>query len=707
LVVNDARQTRQIERLSTVYQLTSAVSRAQGLADIYAAALASLERALSTDRASILLFDADGVMRFKAWRGLSDRYRAAVEGHTPWDRNTPEPDPLVVPDVQADAAWSGYRHVFDAEGIRALGFIPLVSRGSLIGKFMVYFAEPHAFDEEEIRLAQTIAGHVAFAVDRRRYEEKLVLYREIFAHSTDAIAIVDTAGVYVEQNAAHRALVGYSDEELAGRTPAIHLGEERFQEVARALQSDGTFHQDVASTMRSGRELAVDLSAFAVRDESGSPVCYVGIKRDVTERKRIEASLQFLASASAALDRSLDFDETVRIVAGLSVPFLCDWALVETLDASGAPGAVVAAHADPDRSRALGRLAELRGRGRAALGWDSKGSTVERVASVGDLFPASGAEATLLLSEVGGRSAIVAPLRARGRLLGALTLVSARGDYGAGEMALAEDLGRRAATALDNARLYREAQESDRRKEEFLAVLAHELRNPLMPLITCLELMRLGVGDAADAERRREIMDRQVRNLKRLVDDLLDVSRITRGKFDLQKETVSLSTIVSRAIETTRPVLEAQGLHLAVRLEPGVEITADPLRLEQALANLLSNAAKYTSAGGHVELSGGQEDGCVVVRVADDGTGIPSDMLPRVFDLFVQGSRSAGGLGVGLTLVRAVAEMHGGSVEAASEGPGHGSRFTLRLPIAAPPGTDAQATPDRRSAANGGVTEPV
>ena len=294
---------RRIERLSTVYELTDAVSRAHGLPEIYEAALDGLLRALSTDRASILLFDPDGVLRFKAWRGLSARYRAAVEGHSPWTRDTIDAKPIVVPDVRLDAAWAGYRPVFDAEGIRALGFIPLVSRGQLIGKFMVYFAAPHALDEEEIRLARTIAGHVAFAVDRRRREDALALYREIFAHSSDAIAILGTNGVYMEQNAGHRALLGYEDADLAGRTPALHMGDDGFAAVARALEANGVYRDEVTSRTRSGAARAIELSAFTVRDDAGEPVCFVGIKRDVTERRRTEEALQFLAGASAALDR--------------------------------------------------------------------------------------------------------------------------------------------------------------------------------------------------------------------------------------------------------------------------------------------------------------------------------------------------------------------------------------------------------------------
>jgi len=204
-----------------------------------------------------------------------------------------------------------------------------------------------------------------------------------------------------------------------------------------------------------------------------------------------------------------------------------------------------------------------------------------------------------------------------------------------------------------------------------------------MPLLTCLELMRSDTGETRPKDVRREIMERQVRNLKRLVDDLLDVSRVTRGKIQLQRQPVPLATVVARAVETTRPWFESHALHLSVTVDPTVRLDADSLRIEQVLANLLSNAAKYTAPGGHVEVSGLREGDSVVLRVKDDGCGIAGEILPRVFDLFVQGARSSGGLGVGLTLVRTLAEMHGGSVEAHSDGPGHGSEFVIRLPVGA------------------------
>lgn len=674
----------QVERLQTVYRLTDDVSRARGLDEIYEAALNGLERALATRRASILLFDSDDVMRFKAWHGLSDAYRQAVEGHSPWSRDTVNPRPLVVPDVEADETLRPYGDTFRSEGIRALGFIPLLSRGRLVGKFMVYFDRPHTLDEEEIRLAQTIAGHVAFAVERKRDEEKLALYREIFANSSEAIAILDADGAYLEQNAAHRKLVGYEDEELRGKTPAIHLGQEGFRDLVRVLAEEGIYRKDIRSVTKNGEPVDLELSAFTVMDESGRPACFVGIKRDIRARKRTEETLQFLAGASAALDRSLEYEETVRRLASLPVPRLADWVLLEVLDEADVLRPAALVHRDPGCAEIVARLQEVLAAPARAEGARRVPAAPSRRTRVSEILgdaTASDPRTGPLLQRLGLTAALAVPLRARGRLLGLLTLVSSHRLYEERDLALAEDFANRGSMALDNARLYREAQESDRRKEEFLAVLAHELRNPMTPLLTCLELMGSADVDPGSLSRWREIMERQVRNLSRLTDDLLDVSRVTRGKIELRREPVGLETVVERAIETVRPLFQSRSIQLDVSVEKGLVLQADPLRVEQILANLLHNAGKYTADGGHVRLSGARDGDAVSIRVEDDGVGIDADLLPRLFDLFLQGSRANGGLGIGLTLVRTLVELHGGTVRASSAGPGKGSEFEVRLPV--------------------------
>ena len=227
--------------------------------------------------------------------------------------------------------------------------------------------------------------------------------------------------------------------------------------------------------------------------------------------------------------------------------------------------------------------------------------------------------------------------------------------------------------------------EADRRKDEFLAMLAHELRNPLAPIRNAVQLLRRVGPNESELRWAREVIDRQVEHLARLVDDLLDVARITEGKITLKKERVDLLCIIGRALETSRPLIDARKHRLTVSLpEQPLRLEGDTTRLTQVVANLLHNAAKFTPEGGQIWLAAAADHGQVVLRVRDTGDGIAQDLLPHVFDLFRQADdsldRSAGGLGIGLTLVRRILELHGGTVEAFSEGEGCGSEFVVRLP---------------------------
>jgi len=261
---------------------------------------------------------------------------------------------------------------------------------------------------------------------------------------------------------------------------------------------------------------------------------------------------------------------------------------------------------------------------------------------------------------------------------------------GASKVARDVTAQRRAIQEIDSAR--RAAEAANRTKDEFLAMLGHELRNPLAPILTALQLMQLRGDDATVKERA--VIDRQVRHLVRLVDDLLDVSRIARGKIVLKEEPIELAEVVARAIEIASPLLEERQHHLTLSVSrTGLLIRGDATRLAQAVMNVLTNAAKYTPVAGHIDVRAFRQGDEVVLSVKDDGVGISTSLLPNVFDLFVQESqnvdRSRGGLGLGLTIVRNLVQLHGGSVEAHSDGPGTGSEFLIRLPALVPSGAHA------------------
>jgi PAS domain S-box-containing protein len=262
-----------------------------------------------------------------------------------------------------------------------------------------------------------------------------------------------------------------------------------------------------------------------------------------------------------------------------------------------------------------------------------------------------------------------------------------------------EELHRQADTLRRQADALKDA---DRRKDEFLALLGHELRNPLAPIRNGLHILLLPDVDQAAVRQVKEMMEKQVNHLTRMVDDLLDVSRITRGRIQLRKEPVELARAVNHAVDSVRPLVEAQDHRLMVSLPAeAIHVDADPTRLEQVLVNLLNNAAKYTRSGGEIALIAEREGDEAVIRVRDNGVGIPADLLPKVFDLFTQVDasldRSQGGLGIGLTLVKNLVELHGGRITAHSEGADRGSEFVVRLP-ALPKGSDRSEDPRARPA---------
>jgi signal transduction histidine kinase/DNA-binding response OmpR family regulator len=408
--------------------------------------------------------------------------------------------------------------------------------------------------------------------------------------------------------------------------------------------------------------------------------------------------LSFLAQASVALAGSLDPAAITRELAGLCVPFLADvCALTLTAEDGGSPSIEVAWMSLDPQQGLLRRSVAIPG-----IGWLV--DAIERVLKSGrpatfgaEAIDAAGNHArdSLCARHIGADAdfivdgLIIVPLLARGRTLGALLLgagPSAR-ELDADALSMATDLGGRAAIALDNARLYAKIQEEDRRKDEFLAMLAHELRNPLAPISNAVHILQIDNEDPAKRQWAIEVIGRQLKQLVRLVDDLLDVSRITRGKIELKIEAIDAGKAVAAAVETSRPFVDAFEHSLTVLLPPEpLELMGDFARVAQILANLINNAAKYTNNGGRISLTSAREGLDVIFRVRDTGMGIPPELLSHIFEPFTQIDRTLdraqGGLGIGLTLVRRLVELQGGRVFASSEGPDRGSEFTVALPAA-------------------------
>jgi len=283
----------------------------------------------------------------------------------------------------------------------------------------------------------------------------------------------------------------------------------------------------------------------------------------------------------------------------------------------------------------------------------------------------------------GGITGIALPLAGRGGVYGALGMISER-RYTNADLELLDVIASRTASVLENRRLYRELQDRDRRKDEFLAMLSHELRNPLGAITTAAQVLQLGTATGEKVERAGAVIARQSHQLSRMLDDLLEVSRVTTGRVQLNREPFDLAEIAGRSVDALRTSGRLNSHKLEFATQKAL-VEADVARVDQIITNLLVNAVKYTDPGGEIDLNVGVENGQAFVRVADNGIGISPELLPRLFEVFVQGrqalDRAQGGLGIGLALVRKLAELQGGTVEARSPGPGGGSTFTVRLPL--------------------------
>ena len=457
-----------------------------------------------------------------------------------------------------------------------------------------------------------------------------------------------------------------------------------------------------------GEERWSSVKATPVFDEEGRVRFAISIFQDVTERRRAEESQRFLAEAGGVISSSLDYETTLASVARMAVPVLADWCSVDVLEEDGTLKRLAVAHVDPKK---VEWAYELQKRYppdmNSAQGVPQvlRTGKPELYSEIADEMLVAGAvdeEHLKIMRDVGFTSAILAPLVAQGRTLGVITFISAESGrrYGREELALAENLAHRAGIAVDNARLYRSAREANRLKDEFLATVSHELRTPLTAILGWASMLRKTEFDRETSQGALETIERNARAQSQIIEDLLDVSRIVTGKLRLDVRQVEPASFIDAAVESVRPAAEAKGVRLSKALDTGqTALSGDPARLQQVVWNLLSNAIKFTPRGGRVEVRLARAGSNVEISVSDSGAGVKQEFLPYVFDRFRQADSSTtrrhGGLGLGLAIVRHLVELHGGTVRAESEGEGHGSTFTVALPVAA---VYDKATDDARGA---------
>ncbi|HJT75579.1 MAG TPA: PAS domain S-box protein, partial [Gemmataceae bacterium] len=517
-------------------------------------------------------------------------------------------------------------------------------------------------EENARRLLQEEAARRAAEESAREAQRQRQQLHVTLASIGDAVIVTDRDGVVTFLNPVAVALTGWEPHEAAGqplervfriineetRQPA----ENPVHKVLREGVVVGLANHTVL-VARDGREVPIDDSGAPIRGQDEAIAGVVLVFRDVTEARRaVEARLYLAAIVESSDDAIIGHTLDGRIVSwNRGAERLYGYTAAEVV---GRPLALLVPPDHPDEVPAL--LERVRG-----------GEYIEHFETVRVRKDGRRVDVSLTISPV--RSA-------EGKITGASKV--------------ARDITAR--------------KEEDRRKDEFLALLAHELRNPLAPIRNGLQVLRLAGNDRQAVEQTRAVMERQLHHLVRLVDDLLDVSRISRGKLRLHKERITLAAAVGDALDVCEALVKERGHELTVAL-PGepVYVDADKTRLAQALCNLLSNAVKYSDRGSRIWLTAERQGGEAVIRVKDTGVGIPAPMLARVFDLFTQVDRSLeksqGGLGVGLTIVKRLVELHGGRVEAHSEGVGKGSEFVVRLPAVPAPAPEPTGPRDGTPAA--------
>jgi PAS domain S-box-containing protein len=609
--------------------------------------------------------------------------------------------------------------------------VPVVTRdGNVLGGLFFGHKEEGVFSDAEERIAEALAAQAAVTIDNARLYRTLREDRARSAASerryralvltTPTPQAVNTANANGSRDVdspSWRELTGQTFEEMRGRGFLDAVSELDRQRVERAwdeaVATRTTFDDQYRLRLADGSYRWFASRAVPVYDPEGNVGEWVSTTTDVHDAKVTDDTRRFLAKATELFSSSLNYEETLKTLTSLAVPEIADWCAVDMVDEVRPPFRRIAiAHVDPVKME---------------LAWemyrryppDPEKSQIAAVMRTGksqlvSTIPPGMIEAMVrddeqarISREVGLMSWMIVPLRSRGRVLGTVSFVSSDSQRRFTEVDLqqAEELARRASVAIDNAMLYRDAQQANRAKDEFLATLSHELRTPMTSILGWARLLRMGLPadesvDAVEAIEKSALVQAQ------LIDDILDVSRIISGKLRVEPEPVDLRTIAHAALATVHPAAQAKNIEIVTEFPPALPpVSGDEGRLQQVIWNLLSNAIKFTPRGGTVTLRIDVAGSLLRLSVQDSGEGISSEFLPHVFEAFRQQDSSTtrihGGIGLGLAIVRYIVELHGGRVSVESAGSGKGSTFVVELPVlesATPSATQRGETAPREPA---------
>jgi PAS domain S-box-containing protein len=549
----------------------------------------------------------------------------------------------------------------------------------------------------------------------------------IVESSDDSILGLDMNGIITSWNRGAERLYGYTAAEAVGRPVTIVMPPERIDDeermLARLRNGDRVEQFETERVRQDGSRFDVSVTLSPIKDASGRMTGASKIARDITDRRRAERvreellererralaeavaagdRLAFLAEISALLTSSLDYQETLDRAVHLALPRLGDYCNVLVEDEHGHLRHVAWGHVDRAKEPAVRDLVRLvleaPNRGGVPTFADVVMKTAKRIvvnhAAIVEAMAKLPKDLDPALLQLGmalqPHAYLGVPLLSRGRPIGVLSFGTSeqesRREYLDTDIALVEEFARRVSTAIDNARLFRQADELNRLKDEFLATLSHELRTPLSAILGWSRMLAAKRLDDESAARAVEAIERNAQAQSQIVDDILDVARGMAGNLRLDVKPVDLVAVAHRGVEAIAPAAAAKRLDVNVTSAGPVSVLGDAGRLQQVVWNLLSNAVKFTGAGGHITLAIQSTNNHAELSVADTGIGIAPAFLPFVFDKFRQAdgsyTRQHGGLGLGLAIARHLTELHGGSIEARSDGEGHGALFTVRLPLA-------------------------
>jgi PAS domain S-box-containing protein len=601
--------------------------------------------------------------------------------------------PFVVDDRRRDPRLEPADHAaYDATLIEGVVCVPVQKAGRFVASMAVHSVTPRTWTHDEVELVQAVASRCWESIERARLEaqarENEARWRALLEHAADIFWTAGPDGRVTQDSPSWRQFTGqtYAQWQGEGWLDAIHPEDRRWLQKAwpGAVDRARPLATEYRLRHRDGSWRWVSVRVVPIVDAAGRVREWFGMNSDITARKlaeRRDAFLVLLDDATRPLTSPPQIAQTVLRM--LCEELAADRATYFEIDEDGHAGTVLADYAP--------RLCPLRG----TYPLEDYGVEFARAVRTGSTYRLNRIEDAQITPEQRRRfdaievgAELMVPLLKGGALKATLGLFQRTPrTWQTEEVQLLYLVVQRCWDSLERVRIEQEVRQADRRKDEFIATLAHELRNPLAPIRTGLTLLRRS-GDPAIRGRTETMMERQVDHLVRMVDDLLDVSRISRGMIEIRSVEVVLQEALAHAVDAALPAIQAaqHSLERAWPREP-VVVRGDPERLAQVFTNLLNNAAKFTPPHGRIRAELGQREGSALVTIEDDGAGIPPALLDEIFEMFVQGpnarAHGAGGLGIGLSLVRRLVSLHGGTVHARSEGPGKGSRFQVRLPLVA------------------------